>query len=90
MLPFLKNKQQKASQTGVIVKQRGSDEVPEDDSNPGIEACAMELIIGMHTKDVKMVAKAIQSAFEILESQPHEESPHTYASQNIKATGDEY
>jgi len=89
ILPFLTKK---TPQVGVIVKQRAPDAKPEkegkeDDS--GIEACAEDLINAIHAKDVKAAAEAIKSAFEILDSEPHEEGshpePHSYAAQNEKA-----
>lgn len=85
MLPFLKSKQ--AQQTGVIIKERAPDqkEESEDIGAHGIEACAEEFIRAVHAKDVKAAAAALKDAFEILESQPHEEGPHTYDAQNEKA-----
>lgn len=90
ILPFL-NKPK--FQTGVIVKDRQPDEKPEqsDDSADAIHACAQDLIEAVHSKNVKNAAEAIKSAFEILESMPHEENdedhvePHSYAAQNQKA-----
>lgn len=48
----------------------------------------------MKSNDVKGVAEAIKSAFEILDSQPHEEGehtnePHSYDAQNQKAGKEE-
>lgn len=37
-------------------------------------ACAQDLINAVHAKDTKATAEALQSAFEILESQPHDEN----------------
>lgn len=79
MLPFLQKKKEVASQSGIAIKSIGESE--ENDSS-AIEACAMELIIAVHTKDVKAVADALQSAFEILECDS-KISPHTFEAQNI-------
>ena len=86
MLPFLKNKQR--TQTGIVQQVRSPDtEENQEDSNPdaSIEACAQDLIDAVHAKDVKAASEAIKAAFEILDSQPHEEgehiSPHTYEDQ---------
>jgi hypothetical protein len=88
LLPFLSKKRQNA---GVIVQERAPDEKPEEnqEDNSGIEACAKDLIDAVHAQNIKGAADAIKAAFEILDSQPHEEGehiePHSYASQNQKA-----
>jgi len=87
MLPFLK----KAPSAGVIVTTRQPDE-QKDSEDHGLRQCAKELIDAVHTKDEAAVARAIRAAFEILDSEPHEEgphtnekpSPHTYEAQNVK------
>lgn len=90
MLPILKRLKE-APVAGLIVKTRAPDEKPQDESDDhsaAIEACARDLITALHAKDVKGVASAICSAFEILDSLPHEEgehtnaSPHSYDAQN--------
>lgn len=91
MLPFLKRKDQGSA--GLIIKNRTPDEKPEqeDDKDAAIHACAQDLIDSIHNRDVKGAAEAIRSAFDILESLPHEEGPHegpephSYESQNQKA-----
>ncbi len=94
MLPFLKPK----PQTGIIVETRKSDggsKPDESEENHGLTACAEDLIRAVHAKDAKAVASALQAAFEVCESYPHEEgehtnespSPHTFEAQNIKAAG---
>lgn len=71
MLPFLNKKDQKMS-AGVIVKQREPD-YPEEDKDAPIDACSQALIKAVQAQDVKGVSAALQDAFEILESIPHEE-----------------
>jgi hypothetical protein len=91
VLPFLKRKQTPA--TGLIVKSRSPEaEEPVEDKDASIKACAFDLIAAVHAKDVNAAASAIRSAFEILDSQPHEEGehisqaePHSYDAQNQKA-----
>lgn len=87
MLPFLKKKDTPAA--GLIIKTRTPDEPAEseDDSSAAIESCAHALINAVHARDAKSVAAAMKDAFDILESQPHEEysSKHDYDSQNQKA-----
>lgn len=91
MLPFLK-KRNEGMNSGLIIKTRTPDEKPEEDQDDpaaAIHACASDLIQAVHAHDVKAAAEAIQSAFEILDSQPHEEGPHvephSYDAQNEKA-----
>jgi hypothetical protein len=90
LLPFLKKKQ--PASAGVIVQTRAPDEKPEqdqDDSSAAIESCASELIRAVHSRDAKAMAAALKDAFDILESEPHEENdvePHSYDAQNQKAS----
>ncbi len=74
--------------SSLIVKVRQPDEKPEedqDDKDAAIHACASDLINAIHEKNIPAAADAIKSAFEILDSMPHEEgehtSPHTYEDQ---------
>lgn len=96
MLPFLKRKE--AGSTGLIIQTRAPDESAreeaeteeKDDPEAAIDACSMELLLAIHTKDIKGFSKAIKALFEILSAQPQEEesdhsSPHSYDAQNIKA-----
>lgn len=79
ILPFLSNKKQQAGVTGVMIKERTPDtpeQEPEYDHGAGIEACAQDLIDAVHAKDTQKVAQVLKDAFELLESQPHEEGPH--------------
>lgn len=92
-LPFLRKKQI----AGVIYSHRAPDtatEGQEDNENAGLEACAQDLIDAIHSQDKRRAAAAMRDAFEILESEPHEEageapSPHTYDAQNERAGGEE-
>lgn len=93
MLPFMKNKQ---GSTGLIVKMRSPDgpieNEPEDNDSAALEACAEDILRAISAKDSKQLAQALQSAFEVLESQPHDEAgedeekpfPHSYDAQNEK------
>lgn len=70
MLPFLKHsKEASVSVTPDVIK-RESDHEEEFDS---VESAAEDLIHAIHSKDVKSVATALRAAFEILDSEPHEE-----------------
>jgi len=73
MLPFLKLKQEGSSSEPVEHKMREPDD--DDNYNP-LHAAAEDLISAVHSKSVKAVAEALKAAFEICESEPHEEGPH--------------
>lgn len=78
MLPFMK-KNKDASVAGLIIKMRKPDEkAPSDQEEPkddsAIHECAAELIRAVHAQDPKGVANALKDAFDILDSQPHEEA----------------
>lgn len=47
-----------------------------DEDYDMLESAAEDLISAVHAKDVKAVASALKAAFEMCESQPHEEGPH--------------
>lgn len=66
-LPFLKEK----TQAGVVAEHRESPETP-----AGLMAVSDELIQAIESKDAKGVAMALQNAFYLLDSEPHEEGPH--------------
>lgn len=74
MLPFLKRTQDAAASAPVETIQREPDEGAEYDA---IESAAEDLCRGIEAKDYKAVAAAIRAAFQMLESEPHEEGPQT-------------
>lgn len=88
-LPYLQKKQV----AGLIIKKREADTLSpaendgETSQDQGLESCAEHLIRAVHAKDPAGVAEAMRSAFEIMESEPHDEGaePHSYDDQNIKA-----
>lgn len=90
-LPFL-NKKKDAGIAGTIMQKRAPD--APDASEPEVESysledCSQDIIDAIHALDAKALAKALQEAFEKMESQPHEEankpSPHSYDAQNQEA-----
>lgn len=87
-MPFLKRNQDSAN-VGLIVKHRAPDESNEsedkDDPSAAHEACAREILSAVKSDDPKRLAEALQDLFNILDSEPHEEGPHTYDAQNEKA-----
>jgi hypothetical protein len=78
MLPFLKNKQKQ--QTGVIVQVRAKDDADkpesEDDPKAAMKSAAQDLHDAIKSGDIDGIASALQSAFELADSEPHEEGPH--------------
>lgn len=76
-IPFLKHKQG-AAQAIMTTKVRTPDapETAEDQSNQGLLAAARDLITAIQSGDEKLVAQAIQAAFELCENQPHNEAEH--------------
>lgn len=65
----------------IIEKRKGDGGQPEMENegqgDPGLSACASDLISAIHAKDEAGVASALKAAFELLESQPQEEAEHT-------------
>lgn len=68
MLPFRKPEGSISSSVSPI--QRESDY----DYNI-LDSAANDLIVAVHMKDIKAVAEALRAAFDICESQPHDEGP---------------
>ncbi len=66
MLPFLR----KPKASGLIVEQRKSD-IPSEPSE--MDAAAADLLSAIESKDIKGIAAALQAAFELAESMPHDE-----------------
>ena len=75
MLPFLKQKPVAAGIMTIERKPDAPDEGHEEDH--GLMSAARDLASAMEVKDYKGMAAAIKAAFEILDSEPHEEGPHT-------------
>jgi DNA-binding GntR family transcriptional regulator len=76
-LPFLMKP--KVSSTTIVEHRKPDETVGEDspDSNDeGLNSAASDLIDAVHSRDVKGAAAAMRAAFELMESQPHEEINH--------------
>ena len=78
MIPFLKK--QRGGIAGISTEYRKPDETTKEksaaDEEPGLKACAADLMRAVSNGDEIGVAKAIRAAFEILDSEPHEEGEH--------------
>lgn len=73
MLPFLKKNHEAAASGPVESLERKPDEGAEYDV---LESAAEDLCKAIESKDYKGAAAAIRAAFELLESEPHEEGEH--------------
>ncbi len=77
-LPPILNKRRQSA--GLIVQTRTPDgdkapEMPEADS--AMEMAAQDIMDAIKGNDPKRLAQAIKAAFEICDSEPHVEGPHT-------------
>lgn len=72
MLPFLKREEASAS-SQIDSKMRE----PDDEGHESLLLICEELIHAVHAKDVRGTAEALKAAFELCDSEPHEEGPHT-------------
>ncbi len=66
--------------SGISMEYRKPDKEPEHEDN-GMEACASDLIKAVHSHDTKGAVEAIKAMFAIMESEPHQEGPHTEESE---------
>lgn len=78
-LPFLKNN--RSNVAGLIIQRRAADGTPQtdpekDNKDDGLRSCAQDLIKAVQAGNEDSVASALRAAFEILDSEPHEEGPH--------------
>jgi DNA-binding GntR family transcriptional regulator len=75
MLPFLK-KHDVGAQAPVTEHRKPDDsEKSEKDQTDGMHMAASDLIDAVKAEDVARAAKALRAAFEIADSEPHQESP---------------
>lgn len=73
MLPFLKHKQ---NQTGVIVHTRQPDD-PNQNEMSDLEMVAEDILRAINMKDIKGLAKALETAHIVCDKEVHTEGPHT-------------
>jgi hypothetical protein len=73
LLPFLKNKQEVGMSASVDSVKRKSDN-PDEDYDV-LESAAEDLCNAVHAKDYKAAATALRAAFDLLESESHQEGP---------------
>ncbi len=73
MLPFLKHNQEASTSEPVEPVKRKPDEDADYDM---LESAAEDLKQALDEGNVKAIASALRAAFELCDSQPHEEGPH--------------
>lgn len=73
MIPFLKRKEEASISAPADKIKRDPDDGAEVDS---LEVAAEDLCNAVHAKDYKAAASALRAAFELLDSEPHEEGEH--------------
>lgn len=74
MLPFLKNNQEASASGKIESVERKPDGEEEYDV---LESAAEDLCRAIKADDYKAVAAAWRAGFQLLDSEPHEEGPHT-------------
>jgi len=74
MLPYLKLKNEASASGPIESKQVNTMEGEEE--YDGLESAAEDLCNAIEAKDYKAAASALRAAFELLDSQPHEEGEH--------------
>ncbi len=72
-LPFLRNNNQGS---GTVTHVRRAPDSPEDTAHDGLRAASRDLIHAFASGDEDKVMAALRAAFQILDSEPHEEGPH--------------
>lgn len=84
MLHILSKKDRSGGVAEQIMSKRHSDghigpdlSKDKEEEVDSIEAAAEDMLKAFEEKDVKKLAAAVRAAFDILDSEPHEEGPHT-------------
>ena len=75
MLPFLKK--ERPNSAGMSMEYRKPDEGKEEDEGSAIDACSKDILRAISSNDYKQLSAALKAAFDIMDSLPHEEGPHT-------------
>lgn len=73
MIPFLKRQQEGSASSPVEKIERKPDDGSDYD---GLTAAAEDLCHAIKAEDYKAAAAALRAAFDLLESEPHEEGSH--------------
>ena len=76
MLPFMKHSKEASVSVAPGVVTRKSDHEDSDEYD-SMHSAMEEFGAALDKKDYKTAAEIFRSAFELLDSEPHEEGPHT-------------
>ena len=79
MLPFLKRNHESGASAPVETQERKPDEG--SDEFDGLETAMEELHNALMAKNYKGAAQLFRDAFDLLESEPHEETEHNTSSE---------
>jgi len=74
MIPFLKRDQEASVSAPASVEKRKPDD--EEAEYDALEAAAEDLGAALAAKDFKAAAAALRAAFQLADSEPHEEGEH--------------
>jgi len=74
MLPFLKHTKEASVSVPSPIEKRSPDSESEYDS---LESVGQDLLDALHAQDAKGIAAAFRAGFELLDSEPNFEGPHT-------------
>lgn len=79
-LPFLKKPNRSAGISVSVRTSSGSmaeeSEGQEDQQDQGLKYAAHDLLMAVDNRDIEAISEALRSAFQILDSEPHEEGEH--------------
>lgn len=70
MLPFLKKSQESTAAPSEPVMRE------HDDEFDSMEVAAQDVLHAVESKNAKALASALRAAFELCDSEPHNEGPH--------------
>ena len=73
MIPFLKNRQEASASGPVEPVKRKPDHEEDYDS---LHVAAEDMLTAIKSGDAKALASALKAAFQIVDSEPHEEGTH--------------
>lgn len=74
-LPWLT--EHKSSGISIDVRKPDENSAKGNSDEDGLKAAAKDLRDAIESKDDSRIASALRAAFEILDSEPHSEGPHT-------------
>lgn len=79
-LPFLKKPNRSTGISVAVRTPKGTmaeeDEGQQGQQDQGLKYAAHDLLMAVDNRDIQGISEALKAAFQILESQPHEEAPH--------------